>query len=68
MSLKTIHILLVVTVILASSAYGMWSVLDYLRDSGVASIITAVVLGVGGFALLMHGVIFYKHTENEPWL
>lgn len=68
MSLKTLHTFVVLASIVACCAYGMWGVAAFLRDGAPSSLYTAVPAIVGGLALLMHGVIFYKHTEDEPWL
>ncbi len=68
MSLKTLHIFLVVASVAACSAYGMWCVVSFLREGGASWLLTALLPLGGGFALIFQGVVFYKETEEEPWL
>ena len=67
MSLKTFHLFFVALAVLGASAYGMWCAVAAFRD-GAASLTTAALSTLGGAALLVHGLQFYKQTEKEPWL
>ncbi len=68
MSLKAFHILIIFVSIVACCAYGMWGVITFMREGSVLSLLSGSALLAGGLALLMHGVIFYKHAEEDPWL
>lgn len=68
MSLKALHLFTVLIAVVACSAYGMWHCLAFVRAGDAISLAIGVSLLAGGLALVMHGVIFYKHTEEEPWL
>lgn len=67
MSLKTFHLFFVAVVVLGASAYGMWCAVAVLRE-GTAWLPAASLSILGGAALLIHGLRFYKLTEKEPWL
>jgi hypothetical protein len=68
MSLKTFHLFVVLVAVGVSCAYGMWALLGFINGTGVTGLAIGAPLLAGGLALTMHGVIFYKHSENEPWL
>jgi len=68
MSLKTLHLFVVLAAVVACCAYGMWGVAAFLRAGNPSALLGAVPALAAGLALVMHGVIFYKHTEDEPWL
>lgn len=67
MSLKTFHLFTVVAAILAASAYGMGTIVSALRDGAGSLALGLFSLSVGA-ALIVHGVLFYKQCEKEPWL
>lgn len=68
MSLKTFHLFVVLVSVVATCAYGMWSLVAFINGTGIAGLAVGAPLLAGGLALIMHGVIFYKHSEDEPWL
>ena len=68
MSLKAFHLFAVMLSVIACSAYGMRALLAFSQEGGPAHLGVGIPLLVGGLALIMHGVIFYKHSEDEPWL
>ena len=68
MSLKTSHLILVIMCIVACCAYGMWCVVSFMHEGGTPWLLAALLPVLGGLGLLLHGVVFYKHTEDQPWL
>ena len=68
MSLKSFHLFVGLLSVVGCCAYAMWSVLSFLRDGDVTRLLIAVPLLILALALLMNSVIFYKRTEEEPWL
>ena len=68
MSLKSLHIFLVVVSVVACSVYGMWCVASFLRTGDSLLLLRALWPLGGGIALIFHGTAFYKQTEEEPWL
>ena len=66
MSLKAFHLFTVAAVILAASAYGTRCALSVLREGTGA--LPALLSILAGAALVVHGILFYKQTEKEPWL
>ena len=67
MSLKAFHLFTVAAAILATSAYGMGSIVSALRD-GAGNLALGLFSLAAGTALIIHGVLFYKQCEKEPWL
>ena len=68
MSLKSFHLFVGLLSVVGCCAYAMWSVLSFLREGDVTRLLIAVPLLILALALLMNSVIFYKRTEEEPWL
>lgn len=68
MSLKSFHLFAGLLSVVGCCAYGMWTILTFLRDGDVTRLFIAVPLFALALALIMNSVIFYKHTEDEPWL
>jgi len=67
MSLKALHLVLVLAAILAASCYGSWCLLRVAR--GESGLLGAGLVSLGaGAGLVVYGARFYKQTEKEPWL
>ena len=69
MSLKTFHLIFIVTAILLAFGFGAWSILNYYSPHGLAGdLVSGIGSVVFGIALVVYERYFLKKTKNVSYL
>jgi len=68
MSLKTIHIVLILSAILLAFGFGGWEFHRYRQLENQIDLFFGIGSSVAGVALLIYGVYFLKKTKNISYL
>ena len=69
MSLKTVHLLFIIAVILLSFGFGTWSLMNYMTPAGVVQdLVLAIAAGLVGLGLMGYEVYFLRKTKNVSFL
>ncbi|MGB0579913.1 MAG: hypothetical protein ACPGVU_09455 [Limisphaerales bacterium] len=68
MSLKTIHIFLILTCIVSTLAFGAYEIHRFQLMNERQDLILGSVSSVSGLALLVYGVYFLRKTKHISYL
>ena len=68
MSLKTIHIILILTCIVCTLAFGAYEIHRYQQLREMQDLILGSISSVSGLGLLAYGVYFLRKTKHISYL
>ncbi len=68
MSLKTIHIVLILSSICLAFGFGAWEIKRYQDLQLQSDLYIGIGSSLAGFALLVYGVFFLKKTKHISYL
>jgi hypothetical protein len=64
MNLRSVHALLILLSALLAVVFGVWSLGEYRRDDGTASLVAAVVAFALSFGLVVYDSWFLRRTKS----
>lgn len=68
MSLKTIHIFLILTCIVSTLAFGAYEIHRYQEQRETQDLVLGLISSITGLALLIYGVYFLRKTKHIGYL
>jgi len=68
MSLKAIHIFLILTCIVCTLAFGAYEIHRYQLQKETQDLVLGAISSVSGLALLIYGVYFLRKTKHISYL